>query len=74
MSGRVDRAGIEGGCLLLRASAGQVYELAEGISDVLRPGAQVTVTGRLRPDLATSCQIGPVLEVVTVHTAMATSR
>lgn len=66
MSGFVDRVGVEGGCTVLRAEGGQVYELMGGDSTVLRPGAQVVVTGRLRPDLATICQVGPVLEVVTV--------
>jgi hypothetical protein len=69
VSGTVERDGVEGGCTVLRATSGPVYELAGGDPALLRPGAQVTVTGLLRPDVATICQLGPVLQVVTVKAA-----
>lgn len=47
------RAGVEPGCLLL-----DDYLLVGGPKDVLRSGARVTVTGRVEPDLLTTCMQG----------------
>jgi hypothetical protein len=47
------RPGVEPGCLLL-----QGYLLLGGPRELLRDGAQVKVTGRVQPDLVTTCQQG----------------
>ncbi|MEV0156203.1 hypothetical protein AB0H57_21085 [Micromonospora sp. NPDC050686] len=46
-------AGVEPNCLLLDG-----YLLVGGPRDVLRPGAKVTVEGRVQPDMMTTCQQG----------------
>jgi hypothetical protein len=68
LTGEVDLVEIEGGCLVLHAGT-QTFELAGGDRDELRPGTTVRVRGRLRPDLLTACQVGPVLEVLDVQPA-----
>jgi hypothetical protein len=60
ISGTVEE-GVEAGCLLLKE-----YLLIGGRDQGIRAGAAVTVTGRTRPDLATTCQQGTPLEVETV--------
>jgi len=45
--------GVEAGCLLL-----DNYLLLGGPRDVIRPGARVTVTGRVRPGMMTICMQG----------------
>jgi hypothetical protein len=69
LSGVVEIMGIEGGCRALRASGNKVYELKGGDANVLKAGAQVTVHGRIREDIMTTCQIGPVLEVISSRPA-----
>lgn len=51
-------AGVEPNCLLLDG-----YLLVGGPRELLRPGARVTVTGRVQPDLMTTCQQGTPLLV-----------
>ncbi|HET6212253.1 MAG TPA: hypothetical protein VFE14_05205 [Micromonosporaceae bacterium] len=68
MTGEVELMPIEGGCLVLRV-AGRVYELMGGDRNMLRDGAMVSVRGRIRTDVVTTCQVGPVLEVLQVHPA-----
>jgi hypothetical protein len=55
-------AGVEPDCLLL-----DKYLLVNGPRDVLRPGARVTVTGRVRSDLMTTCQQGTPFMVETAR-------
>ncbi len=50
--------GVEHGCLLL-----QGYLLVGGPRDLLASGRPVTVTGRVQPDLVTTCQQGTPLLV-----------
>ncbi|MDM4722499.1 hypothetical protein QTQ03_23980 [Micromonospora sp. WMMA1363] len=52
LSGRVE-AGVEPGCLLLDG-----HLLVGGPRDVLTAGATVTVTGKIEPDMVTTCQQG----------------
>ncbi len=47
------QAGVESGCLLLDG-----YLLVGGPRAVLIPGASVLVTGKVQPDLMTTCQQG----------------
>lgn len=66
LTGTVERRDIEGGCTVLRVdSTNKVYELHGGDPQVLKPEAHVTVVGKIRTDLMTTCQVGPVLEVVS---------
>jgi hypothetical protein len=53
-------AGVEPNCLLL-----DNYLLVNGPRDIVRPGARVTVTGRVRSDLMTTCQQGTPFMVET---------
>ena len=66
--GTIEMAGIEGGCLVLR-TGDATYELAGGDRTVLRPGARVTVEGKVNPNVATICQMGPVFEVSAARPA-----
>ena len=53
-------AGVEANCVLL-----DNFLLVGGPRDVLRPGARVTVTGRVQPGLMTTCQQGTPFVVET---------
>lgn len=68
MTGRVEFLDIEGGCLVLRVD-GQAYQLVGVDRETARPGTTVTVRGRVRTDLLTTCQVGPVLQVAEIHPA-----
>jgi hypothetical protein len=61
ISGTV-QAGVEANCLLLKG-----YLLVGGRDEGVRAGAKVTVTGRARSDLLTTCQQGTPLQVETVR-------
>ncbi|MER7167480.1 hypothetical protein ABT336_15600 [Micromonospora sp. NPDC000207] len=63
LTGRVG-AGVEPGCLLLDG-----YLLVGGDTSVLRPGARVTVTGKVEEGLMTTCQQGTPFVVSTAHPA-----
>jgi hypothetical protein len=67
--GVVEKLGIEGGCLVLRADSGRTYELLDGDPSVVKPGARVSVTGTVRTDLASICQVGPILDVASARPA-----
>ena len=56
--------GVEPGCLLLDR-----YLLVGGDRDQLRPGARVTVTGRVDHGLLSTCQQGVPLVVASVEPA-----
>ncbi len=55
-------AGVEHGCLLLDG-----YLLVGGDPTVIHAGAQITVTGRVVPDLVTTCQQGTPLVVLSAR-------
>jgi hypothetical protein len=57
-------AGVEHRCLLLDG-----YLLVGGDRTVIRAGARVTVTGRIVPDLVTTCQQGIPFMVTSVEPA-----
>lgn len=67
VTGRVERVELEGGCTVLRADTGTTYQLMGGDPKVVKPGATVLIKGRVRTDIMTICQMGPVLEVVTAQ-------
>lgn len=58
------QAGVESGCLLLDGLL-----LIGGSPEVLQPGNQVTVTGRLDPGMVTFCQQGIPLIVTSAEEA-----
>lgn len=57
-------AGVEHGCLLL-----DQYLLVGGDPAVIRAGARLVVTGRVVPDLVTTCQQGIPLVVTSAEPA-----
>jgi hypothetical protein len=57
-------SGVEPGCLLLGE-----YLLVGGPRDMIRSGAKLTVTGRVQPDLMTTCQQGTPFLVDSVKAA-----
>jgi hypothetical protein len=69
VTGTVEMVGVEGGCKALRDNGNKLYELKGGDASVLAVGARVTVRGKIRTDLMTICQIGPVLEVTSSQRA-----
>lgn len=64
LTGTVEKVDLEGGCLVLRVGS-KSYELIGGDPVVLQHGNQVRVVGIVRTDMATICQVGPVLDVVS---------
>jgi hypothetical protein len=70
LTGTVTFVAVEGGCLGLKADGTdgfKTYELMGGDRAVLTPGARVRVTGRVRSDVATTCQIGTPFEVASAE-------
>jgi hypothetical protein len=65
VEGVVD-AGVEPGCLILRAGA-DTFLLLGGDRNLLRPGRRVVVHGTTRPGTPTTCMQGVPLEVATAH-------
>lgn len=65
LTGQVELRDIEGGCLVLRVGT-TGYQLIGVDRQRARPGTTITVRGRLRPDVATICQVGPVFEVTEI--------
>jgi Protein of unknown function (DUF5818) len=63
------REGVEPGCLLLDASDGTRYLLVGGERAELQAGSRVAVTGRVDPDLVSTCQEGRPLVVATIEPA-----
>lgn len=66
VTGTVERLDIEGGCTVLRTD-GRTFQLLGGDPKVIKPGATLTVRGRVRDDIMTVCQVGPVLEVLAAQ-------
>lgn len=69
MTGIIEISAVEGGCKALRADSGKVYEITGGDPAVLTEGTRVTVRGKVRTDLMSICQIGPILEVLSSQPA-----
>jgi hypothetical protein len=59
--------GVELGCLLLEATDGTAYLLIGGDRDQLVAGRRLEVTGRVEPDLMTTCQQGTPFQVSDVR-------
>lgn len=69
ITGTIEIVGIEGGCKVLRTSSNKAYEIKDGDPAILKAGARVTIRGKIRSDIATICQMGPVLEVISIQRA-----
>jgi hypothetical protein len=70
LTGTVTLVEVEGGCLGLKADGTdgfKTYELLGGDRSVLTPGSRVRVSGRVRSDVATTCQIGTPFEVASAE-------
>jgi hypothetical protein len=60
------RDGVEPGCVLLQSDQGTVYLLVGGDRGQMSAGGKVQVTGRLAPDLLSTCQEGKPLQVSSI--------
>jgi hypothetical protein len=70
LTGTVTFVEVEGGCWGLKADGTdgfKTYELLGVDRRMLSAGARVKVTGRVRSDVATTCQIGTPFEVASVE-------
>jgi hypothetical protein len=68
-SGTVRAVNIEGGCWRFDTQDGRHFEIEKGSAPagLLEDGKQATLTLRPRTDLMSTCQIGPIAEVVKVE-------
>ena len=68
-SGTVHAVNLEGGCWRFDAQDGRQFEIekASAPDGLLVDGKQVTLTLRPRPDLMSTCMIGPIAQVVRVE-------
>ena len=69
LTGTVRAVALEGGCWRFDADDGRKFEIAKASApaDLLQDGRKATLTVRERPDLMSSCMIGPIVEVVKVE-------
>lgn len=63
ITGTIQRVDIGMGVWTLTAEDGQTYELHNAPHGLLRAGLKVAVDGQVRPDIATTAMVGPVLQV-----------
>ena len=61
-------AGVGPGCLVLEDEKTRLHVTVIGGNKLVRAGARVTVVGRIRKDLRSYCQQGPLFEVITAST------
>ena len=68
-SGTVHAVNLEGGCWRFDAQDGRHFEIEKGSAPagLLVDGKQATLTLKPRPDLMSTCMIGPIAEVVKVE-------
>ncbi|MEP7327058.1 MAG: hypothetical protein ABI836_13995 [Gemmatimonadota bacterium] len=69
LTGTVRAVGIEGGCWRFDADDGRSFEIARAgaPAGLLQDGRKATLEVRARPDLMSTCMIGPIVEVVKVE-------
>ena len=67
--GTIHAVNLEGGCWRFDAEDGRHFELstASPPAGVLADGKQATLALRPRPDLMSTCMIGPIAEIVTAE-------
>jgi hypothetical protein len=68
LTGTVRAVGIEGGCWRFDADDGRHFEISRSgaPAGLLQDGKKATLELRARPDLMSTCMIGPIVEVVKV--------
>ncbi len=68
-TGTVRSVNVEGGCWRFEANDGKHYELSRGSAPagLLADGKQAILILRPRPDLMSTCMVGPIVEVVRVE-------
>lgn len=69
VAGTIHSVNVEGGCWRFDAQNGSHYEILKSSapSGLLQDGKQVTLTVKPRPDLMSTCMVGPIVEVVRVE-------
>jgi hypothetical protein len=69
LTGTVRAVGVEGGCWQFEADDGRKFELARSFapSALLQDGKKATLVLKARPDLMSTCMVGPIVEVVKVE-------
>jgi hypothetical protein len=69
VSGSVRAVNVEGGCWRFDADDGRRFEIEKGSAPagLLQDGRKATLTLKPRPDLMSSCMIGPIAEVLKVE-------
>ena len=67
-SGTIHAVNLEGGCWRFDADDGRHFEISKATAPagLLVDGKKASLTLRPRPDLMSTCMIGPIAEVVTV--------
>lgn len=58
---------VEGGCWVLETRSGRRYEAAGLPAEFREDGLEVTVELQRRPDLASLCQLGTMVEVLSIE-------
>jgi hypothetical protein len=58
---------VEGGCWVLETIRGRRYEAAGLPAGFREDGLEVTVEMRRRSDLASVCQLGTIVEILSIH-------
>jgi hypothetical protein len=68
-AGTVRAVNVEGGCWRFDLQDGRHFEIVKSTAPagLLADGKQATLTLRPRPDLMSTCMIGPIAEVVRVE-------
>jgi len=69
VTGTIRAVAIEGGCWRFDADDGRHFEISRSgaPADLLQDGKKATLELRARPDLMSTCMIGPIVEVVKVE-------
>lgn len=69
VTGTIHSVNVEGGCWRFDAENGAHYEILKSSapSGLLVDGKQVTLTVKPRPDVMSTCMVGPIVEVVRVE-------
>jgi hypothetical protein len=69
LTGTVRAVGVEGGCWQFEADDGRKFELARSFAPaaLLQDGKKATLVLKARPDLMSTCMVGPIVEVVKVE-------
>lgn len=58
---------VEGGCWVLEDTEGNRYEPVELSEEHRNDGATVSVVLRPRPDMASTCQVGRLVEIIAIE-------